>query len=71
MLGFPVHHQLLELVKLMSIESAMPSNHLILCDPSIMGTQREEGQTQGGRWSSEKNGESEKGVQSRKLMAGE
>ena len=29
--GFPVHHQLLEpAVGLMSIESAMPSNHLIL-----------------------------------------
>ena len=28
--GFPVHHQLPEL-KLMSIESAMSSNHLILC----------------------------------------
>ena len=27
----PVHHQLLELVQLMSIESVMPSNHLILC----------------------------------------
>ena len=32
--GFPVHHQLLELTpKLMSIESVMPSNHLILCRP--------------------------------------
>ena len=30
--GFPVHHQLLELTKLMSTESMMPSNHLILCD---------------------------------------
>ena len=29
--GFPVHHQLLELLKLMSIKSVMPSNHLILC----------------------------------------
>ena len=29
--GFPVHHQLLKLLKLMSIESAMQSNHLILC----------------------------------------
>ena len=28
--GLPVHHQLLELLKLMSIESVMPSNHLIL-----------------------------------------
>ena len=25
--GFPVHHQLLELLKLMSIKSVMPSNH--------------------------------------------
>ena len=31
--GFPVHHQLLELVRLMSIESVMPSTHLILCHP--------------------------------------
>jgi len=29
--GFPVHHQLPELLKLTSIESVMPSNHLILC----------------------------------------
>ena len=29
---FPVHHQFLEL-KLVSIESVMPSNHLILCRP--------------------------------------
>ena len=29
--GFPVHHQLPELLKLMSIKSVMPSNHLILC----------------------------------------
>ena len=29
--GFPVHHQLLELLKFMSIKSVMPSNHLILC----------------------------------------
>ena len=29
--GFPVHHQLLELLKLMSIKLLMPSNHLILC----------------------------------------
>ena len=39
--GFPVHHQLLELVRLMSIESVMPSTHLILCHallfmPSIL-----------------------------------
>ena len=29
--GFAVHHQLQSLPKLMSIESMMPSNHLILC----------------------------------------
>jgi len=29
--GLPVHHQLRSLPKLMSIESVMPSNHLILC----------------------------------------
>ena len=28
--GFPIHHQLPEFIKLMSIESVMPSNHLIL-----------------------------------------
>ena len=33
--GFPVHHQLLELVKLMSVESVVPSNHLILCCPLL------------------------------------
>ena len=31
--GFPVHHQLPEHTQLMSIELAMPSNHLILCHP--------------------------------------
>ena len=31
--GFPVLHHLPELLKLMSIESVMPSNHLILCYP--------------------------------------
>ena len=30
---FPVHHNLQSLLKLMSIESVMPSNHLILCFP--------------------------------------
>ena len=30
-LDLPVHHQLPSLPKLMSIESVMPSNHLILC----------------------------------------
>ena len=34
--GFPVHHQLPELLKLMSIESVMPSNHLILCCPLLL-----------------------------------
>ena len=34
--GFPVHHQLLELLKLMSIELVMPSNHLILCHPLLL-----------------------------------
>ena len=29
--GFPVHHQLQSLLKLMSIELVMPSNYLILC----------------------------------------
>ena len=40
--GFPVHHQLQELaetnvhwVSVMSIESMMPSNHLILCCPLL------------------------------------
>jgi len=35
MLGFPVHHQLPE-ITLMSIESVMPSNHLILCRPLLL-----------------------------------
>ena len=34
--GFPVHHQLQSLFKLMSIESVMPSNHLILCRPLLL-----------------------------------
>ena len=29
--GLPVHHQLLEFTQLMSMESVMPSSHLILC----------------------------------------
>ena len=33
--GFPVHHQLLKLAQLMSIESVIPSNHLILCHPLL------------------------------------
>ena len=31
--GLPVTHQLLGLLKFMSLESVMPSNHLILCRP--------------------------------------
>ena len=34
--GLPVHHQLLSLLKLMSIESVMPSNHLILYCPLLL-----------------------------------
>ena len=34
--GFPVHHQLRSLLKLMPIESVMPSNHLILCCPLLL-----------------------------------
>ena len=34
--GFPVHHQLLEKLKLMLLESVMPSNHLILCRPLLL-----------------------------------
>ena len=34
--GFPVHHQSLSLLKLMSIESIMPFNHLILCHPFLL-----------------------------------
>ena len=34
--GFPVHHQLLELLRLMSMEKLMPSDHLILCLPLLL-----------------------------------
>ena len=34
--GFSVHHQLLELLKIMSIELVMPSNQLILCRPFLL-----------------------------------
>ena len=34
--GFPVHHHSWSLLKLMSIESVMPSNHLILCRPLLL-----------------------------------
>ena len=33
--GFPVFHHLQSLLKLMSIESVMPSSHLILCCPLL------------------------------------
>ena len=33
--GLPVHHQLPNLLKLMSIKSMMPSKHLILCHPLL------------------------------------
>ena len=34
--GLPVHHQLWGLLKLMSIESVMPSNHLIISQPLLL-----------------------------------
>ena len=34
--GLPVHYQIPSLLKLMSIESVMPSNHLILCHPLLL-----------------------------------
>ena len=34
--GFPVLHHLPELLKLMSIESVMPSNYLVLCRPLLL-----------------------------------
>ena len=34
--GFPVHHQLLTLLILMSIESVVPSNHIVLCHPLLL-----------------------------------
>ena len=34
--GFPVHHQLLGLLKLISIELVIPPNHLILCYPFLL-----------------------------------
>ena len=36
MSGFPVHHQLLELVQIHVTEMVMPSNHLILCRPLLL-----------------------------------
>ena len=34
--GLPVHHNSWNLLKLMPIESVMPSNHLILCHPLLL-----------------------------------
>ena len=34
--GFPVHHQLPEMFKLVSIKSVMPSNHLTFCHPLLL-----------------------------------
>ena len=34
--GFPVHHQLPEFIQTQSIESVMPSSHLILCRPLLL-----------------------------------
>ena len=34
--GLPVHHQLPDSLKLMSIELVMPFNHLILCRPLLL-----------------------------------
>ena len=34
--GFPVHHQLPEFAQTLSIESVMPSHHLILCHPLLL-----------------------------------
>ena len=34
--GFPIHHQHRSLLKLLSTESVMPSNHFILCGPLLL-----------------------------------
>ena len=34
--AFPIHHHLPDLLKFMSIELMMPSNHLILCYPLLL-----------------------------------
>ena len=34
--GLPVHHQLRSLLKLMPIESVMPSSHLVFCCPLLL-----------------------------------
>ena len=36
--GFPVLHHLPELLTLMSFESVMPSNHLVLCHPRLLSS---------------------------------
>ena len=36
MSGLPVHHQFWSLLKLMSIESVMPTNNFILCHPLLL-----------------------------------
>ena len=35
-LSLPIHHQLTEFTKLMSIQLVMPSSHLILCRPLLL-----------------------------------
>ena len=34
--SFPVHHLLLDFLRLMSFKSVMPSNHLMLCHPLLL-----------------------------------
>ena len=34
--GLPVHHQIPEFIRLTSVESVMPSSHLILCRPLLL-----------------------------------
>ena len=41
--GLPVHHQLPELTQLVSIESVIPSNHLILCHPLLLPSFQHQG----------------------------
>ena len=43
--GFPVLHHLLELLKLMFIESVITSSHLILCCPLLFMQGRKESDT--------------------------
>ena len=49
-LGFRVHHQSRGLLKLMSIESVMPSNHLSLCRPLLLCLQSVPGSGLHIRW---------------------